>query len=71
MKKETLQSIGAVIAGFAVLTILSLMTDSVLQKTGLMKTEPFDENPVWLIVLIIAYRNQRNTPLFLEQSVLC
>ena len=56
MKKETLQSIGAVIAGLAVLTILSLMTDSILQKTGVMKPEPFNENPVWLIVLIIAYR---------------
>lgn len=56
MKKETLKSIGAVIAGFAVLTVLSIITDSVLQKTGVMKTEPFDENPVWLIALIVAYR---------------
>lgn len=56
MKKETLKSIGAVIAGFAVLAILSTITDSVLQKTGVMKTEPFDENPVWMIALIVAYR---------------
>jgi hypothetical protein len=41
-----LKSIGAVIAGRAVLAILSTITDSVLQKTGVMKTEPFDENPV-------------------------
>lgn len=56
MKKETLKSIGAVIAGFAVLAILSTITDSVLQKTGVMKTDPFDENPVWMIALIVAYR---------------
>ena len=56
MKKETLKSIGAIIAGFAALLILSMITDSVLQKTGVMKTEPFDENPVWLIAIIILYR---------------
>lgn len=61
MKKETLKSIGAVIAGFAVLVILSIITDSVLQKTGIMKTEPFAENPVWLIAIIVAYRTIFNT----------
>ncbi len=61
MKKETLKSIGAVIAGFAVLVILSMITDSVLQKTGIMKTEPFEENPGWLIVIIVAYRTIFNT----------
>lgn len=61
MKKETLKSIGAVIAGFAVLAILSMITDSVLQKNGIMKTEPFDENPVWLIAIIVAYRTIFNT----------
>lgn len=61
MKKVTLKSIGAVIAGFAALAILSTITDSVLQKTGVMKTEPFDENPVWLIAIIVAYRTVFNT----------
>jgi MFS family permease len=56
MKKETLKSIGAVIAGLAALAILSILTDTVLQKTGVMKTEPFVENPVWLIALIVLYR---------------
>lgn len=56
MKKEILKSIGAVIAGLAVLAILSTITDSVLQKTGVMKTEPFVENPVWLIAIIVLYR---------------
>ncbi len=61
MKKETLKSIGAVIAGFVALAILSTIMDSVLQKTGIMKTEPFDENPVWLIAIIILYRTIFNT----------
>lgn len=61
MKKETLKSITAVLAGFVVLTLLSLLTDSIFQKTGLMKTDPFDENPAWLIAIIIAYRTVFNT----------
>jgi hypothetical protein len=61
MKKETLKSIGAVIAGFAALVILSIITDSILEKTGIMKTEPFVENPVWLIAIIVLYRTVFNT----------
>lgn len=61
MKKETLKSIGAVAAGFATLVILSMITDIVLEKTGIMKTQPFVENPVWLIVVIILYRTVFNT----------
>lgn len=60
MKKEILKSIGAVIAGFAAVVILSIITDSVLEKTGVMKTEPFDENPAWLIAIIVAYRTIYN-----------
>lgn len=61
MKKETLKSIGAVIAGFALLVILSMTTDIILEKAGIMKTEPFVENPVWLIAIIILYRTIFNT----------
>ena len=61
MKKETLKSIGAVIAGFAALVILSVITDGVLEKMGVMKTEPFAENPVWLIAIIVLYRTIFNT----------
>jgi hypothetical protein len=61
MKRETLKSIGAVIAGFALLVILSVITDSILEKTGIMKKEPFVENPVWLIAIIILYRTIFNT----------
>lgn len=61
MKKEILKSIGAVVAGFALLVILSMITDIILEKTGVMKTEPFVENPVWLIAIIILYRTIFNT----------
>lgn len=61
MKMETLKSIGAVIAGFALLVILSMTTDIILEKAGIMKTEPFVENPVWLIAIIILYRTIFNT----------
>lgn len=61
MKKETLKSIGAVVVGFFALVILSVITDIILEKTGIMKTEPFVENPVWLIVIIILYRTIFNT----------
>src|SRR5688572_1761821 len=61
MKRETFKSIGAVIAGFALLVILSVITDSILEETGIMKTEPFVENPVWLIAIIVLYRTIFNT----------
>ena len=61
MNRETLNSIGAVIAGFALLVILSLITDSILEETGIMITEPFVENPVWLIAVIALYRTIFNT----------
>ena len=61
MKKETLKSIGAVVAGFFALVILSVIADSILEKAGIMKTDPFVENPVWLIVIIILYRTIFNT----------
>jgi hypothetical protein len=61
VKKGTLKSIGAVTAGFAALAILSIITDVILGKTGVMKTEPFDKNPAWLIVAIVLYRTIFNT----------
>jgi hypothetical protein len=59
--KKTFKSIGAVTAGFAALAILSTMTDSVLEKTGVMKTHPFADNPGWLIAVVVLYRTVFNT----------
>lgn len=51
----------AVIVGFAALVILSTITDSVLEKAVVMKTQPFVENPVWVIAIVILYRTIFNT----------
>lgn len=56
MKKELLKSIGAVLAGFVLLVTLSIVMDSILEKIGALKTDPFNENPSWLIILLILYR---------------
>ena len=56
MKNETLKSIGALIAGFAALVILSMATDMILETAGIMKIDPFIDNPDWLILIIIMYR---------------
>jgi hypothetical protein len=61
MKNQTLKSIGAIVAGFVLVVILSLITDSILQKAGIMKTDPFVHNPVWLILMIVVYRTVYNT----------
>lgn len=56
MDKTIFKSIGAILAGFISGAILSVVTDVVLEKTGLMQMDPFDANPVWLIAVVIAYR---------------
>jgi hypothetical protein len=60
MKKSILKSIGALLAGIATGVILSLATDAILEKTGLMKTNPFDANPSWVIIGVIIYRTVYN-----------
>ena len=59
--KNKLKSVGAVIAGFVALATLSIITDIILGKAGVMKTDPFAENPAWLIAVIILYRTIFNT----------
>jgi len=56
MKPAILKSTGAIVAGIAVGVILSTATDNIFERTGIMKTDPFDGNPTWLIMLVVAYR---------------
>lgn len=56
MNKSILKSIGAILAGFFLVVILSIITDLVLEKTNLMK-RPFDQNPAWFIIVVIGYRS--------------
>lgn len=58
--KPIFKSIIAIVVGFLFTVILSVATDVILAKTGIMKIEPFDANPVWLIIIIILYRTLYN-----------
>jgi hypothetical protein len=53
--KNILKSIWAILAGFLVTVILSIVTDQILEKTGLMKT-PFEYNSSGFIIFVILYR---------------
>lgn len=52
---KILKHIGAVLLGLVVIFALSHITDLVLEKTGLMVI-PFDQNPLWLMLAVTAYR---------------
>ena len=52
---SSMRSIIALFAGFALTVALSLLTDFVLLKTGVMK-QPFDQNTDSFIIIVIAYR---------------
>lgn len=56
MNRIILKSIGAIVAGFLLVVILSMLTDFVLEKKSLMQ-QPFNQNPSWFIVLVIFYRS--------------
>jgi len=60
MRHSIIKSVGAILAGFVLAVILSLATDFIMEKTGLMNREHFNENPWWLIVIVIFYRNLFN-----------
>lgn len=55
MSKNTLKSIGAILAGFVFVVIISVLTDLILENTGLMK-QPFDLNSSRFIIFVIFYR---------------
>ena len=56
MNKNTLKSIGAILSGFLLMVITSIMTDLTFVKTGLMK-QPFELNSSWFIIFVIFYRS--------------
>ncbi|PBQ33729.1 hypothetical protein CNR22_18735 [Sphingobacteriaceae bacterium] len=60
MKYSLLKSAGAIVAGMAAGAVLSVMTDKILESTGLMKTDPFDANPPGLIAVVVFYRTLFN-----------
>ena len=55
MTTNLLKNIGAVLAGFLFVIAITIPTDLILEKTGLMK-KPFDTNPSWFIGFVVLYR---------------
>jgi hypothetical protein len=53
---KTLKSIGAIIAGLALGAVLSICTDLVMEKSGLMIRDPFNNNSTVTIAFIVFYR---------------
>jgi hypothetical protein len=54
-EKKVLKSVWAIIAGFLITVILSVLTDQILLKTGIMKI-PFESNSYIFIGFVILYR---------------
>lgn len=56
MNNLVLKNFRAILAGFLLVVILSILTDFVLEKANLMK-QPFDQNPSWLIIFVVLHRS--------------
>lgn len=54
--QNTLKSIGAVLVGFAVVAVLSVATDAVLEKAGIVFPSS-EGGAVWTLVLALFYRS--------------
>ncbi|MEP7324228.1 MAG: hypothetical protein ABI761_20020 [Saprospiraceae bacterium] len=55
MKNQILKSTWAVVAGFLFVVILSIATDMILSRIGMMK-QPFYDNSTGLIIWVTVYR---------------
>jgi hypothetical protein len=60
MKSTITKSIGAILAGFVLAFVLSVLTDLILEKMGWLKINPFADNPTWLIAILVVYRTVYN-----------
>lgn len=55
--KHNLKSIGAVFAGFLVVVILSVVTDTILEKTGIFPPPTNGLFVTWMLLLALLYRS--------------
>lgn len=55
-KHSTLKSVGAVLAGIVAIIILSSVTDTILEKTGIFSPPSEGFFTLWMILLAIVYR---------------
>lgn len=56
MNKIIFKSIGAILAGFALGAILSVGTDYLLEKSGIMSMDKFRQTSILIICMVIIYR---------------
>lgn len=56
MKNKRIKSVLAVLAGFTVGAVLSVISDMILEKTGIMKTDPFTDNATGVVLIVLLYR---------------
>jgi hypothetical protein len=56
MYKSIIKSIGAVLAGFVLGAVLSVGTDFMMDKMGIMSMENFKQTPFLIICVVIVYR---------------
>ena len=56
MNNTTLKSIGAILAGFLSGALLSIATDFIMEKSGMMSMENFKQSSLAIIFFVIFYR---------------
>ena len=56
MNKSIVKSIGAILAGWMLGAVLSVATDFLMDKLGIMSMENFRQNPPVIVLLVIVYR---------------
>lgn len=56
MNKQIIKSIGAILAGFVLGAALSIGTDFLIEKSGMMSMENFKDTSFGILVLVITYR---------------
>ncbi len=56
MSKTIFKSIGAIAAGFALGAVLSVGTDFLMDKMGIMSMENFKQTPLFIVCIVIVYR---------------
>lgn len=56
MNKTIIKSIGAILAGIFLGAILSIGTDFLMEKTGIMSMDNFKQSSLTIILFVIAYR---------------
>jgi hypothetical protein len=60
MKKDMFKSVGAVVGGFFTVVFLSILTDSLLEKTGVFPPLGSGLFVPWMLALALAYRTVYN-----------